>query len=392
MKLSDLTPDTRNANKGTPRGRKLVRESLKRYGAGRSILLDKNGAIIAGNKTAEAAGAVGMKDVQVVKSDGSKLIAVQRTDLDINDRAARELAIADNRASELGLDWNLDVLKDFKVEDVDLAPFWDSNELAGLLGEPLPEAPEPKLDQAAELQKKWGTKLGQLWLIGEHRLLCGDSSSVADAKKACGGNDVSAVLTDPPYGQNQPGVSHDSPEELGRVEAAVRTLPIKNGIVVAFQSPRTFTVWLDAIRKAGHKFERMLWLDKVAQCAYPWRGWILKSESILVSTIGDSTKQWQDVHPYQHDVYRLPEVSGELSENLGWHGSVKPVSVVKDIVTRISAEAGTVFDGFLGSGTTMVAAQQTGRVCYGMEIEPKYVAVALERMADMGLKPELANG
>jgi len=63
LKLSALTPDTRNANKGTARGRKLVRESLKRYGAGRSILLDKSGNIIAGNKTAEAAGAVGMNDV-----------------------------------------------------------------------------------------------------------------------------------------------------------------------------------------------------------------------------------------------------------------------------------------------------------------------------------------
>jgi hypothetical protein len=105
LKLSQLTPDAKNANKGTARGRKLVRESLKRYGAGRSILIDKNGAIIAGNKTAEGAQAMGMEDVQIVKSDGSKLVAVQRTDLDINDKAARELAIADNRASELGLDW-----------------------------------------------------------------------------------------------------------------------------------------------------------------------------------------------------------------------------------------------------------------------------------------------
>ena len=111
MKLSALTPDTRNANRGTDRGRKLVRESLKRYGAGRSILIDKSGNVIAGNKTLEGAKAVGLEDVQIVKSDGTRLVAVQRTDLDINDKAARELAIADNRASELGLEWDPDILK-----------------------------------------------------------------------------------------------------------------------------------------------------------------------------------------------------------------------------------------------------------------------------------------
>src|SRR5208337_74150 len=134
MKLSALTPDTRNANRGTARGRKLVRESLKRYGAGRSILLDKSGNIIAGNKTVEGAMAVGLEDCQIVKSDGTKLVAVQRTDLDINSKAARELAIADNRASEIGLEWDVDILKQFEYEEVDLSPFWDERELAGVLG------------------------------------------------------------------------------------------------------------------------------------------------------------------------------------------------------------------------------------------------------------------
>ena len=95
MKLTNLKPDTRNANKGTARGRKLVRESLKRYGAGRSILLNKSGNIIAGNKTAEAAQAVGMGDVQIVNPMAPSWIAVQRTNLDIDNRAARELGIAE---------------------------------------------------------------------------------------------------------------------------------------------------------------------------------------------------------------------------------------------------------------------------------------------------------
>jgi len=80
MKLKDLTPDTRNANKGTPQGQQMIEDSLRNYGAGRSILVDKNLRIIAGNKTAENAGSIGMDDVIIVQTDGRKLVAVQRTE------------------------------------------------------------------------------------------------------------------------------------------------------------------------------------------------------------------------------------------------------------------------------------------------------------------------
>jgi sporulation protein YlmC with PRC-barrel domain len=214
MKLASLKPDTRNANRGTDRGRKLVRESLKRYGAGRSILIDKSGNIIAGNKTAEGAKAVGLGDVQIVKSDGSKLIAVQRTDLDINDKAARELAIADNRASEVGLEWDPEVLKSLETEDVDIEQFFDERELVQFWAKTGDtEAPEPKIDQAAELQQKWGTELGQLWLIGRHRLLCGDATNEKDHAKVLQGEEVAAVVCDPPYGVGIPYASFDDSVE-----------------------------------------------------------------------------------------------------------------------------------------------------------------------------------
>ena len=133
--LRDLTPDIKNANKGSERGQHLIEESLRQYGAGRSILIDKNGVIMAGNKTAENFGAIGLDDVIVVQTDGTKLVAVQRTDLDMMaDPRARELAIADNRASEVSLDWNADVLKELG-EEIDLTKFWSADELAALLGE-----------------------------------------------------------------------------------------------------------------------------------------------------------------------------------------------------------------------------------------------------------------
>jgi len=106
----NLKFDDKNANRGTERGRELVRKSLQKYGAGRSILVDKNGKVIAGNKTLEQAIAEGI-EIEMIKSDGKRLIVHQRTDLDLDkDQAARELAIADNRTSEIGLDWDFDLL------------------------------------------------------------------------------------------------------------------------------------------------------------------------------------------------------------------------------------------------------------------------------------------
>jgi hypothetical protein len=135
-KLSQLTPDTRNANRGTERGSQMIESSLRKYGAGRSILIDKHGQIIAGNKTAEHAASIGIDDVVVVQTDGTKVVAVQRMDLDLKkDKAAIELAIADNRAGQVSLEWDEGVLESLQsVGAVDLSQFWTKDELEHLLG------------------------------------------------------------------------------------------------------------------------------------------------------------------------------------------------------------------------------------------------------------------
>src|SRR5580704_9618041 len=179
--ISQVVLDDKNANKSTRRGRELLGHSLQKYGAGRSVVLDCHDRVIAGNKTVEAAVAAGMKSISIVETDGSSLVAVQRGDLDLKrDKKARELAIADNRVGELDLDWNPEILSTL---DVDLTQFWNENELKALLEDFRSSelsAPEPKLDQAAELQKKWKTERGQVWAIGKHRLMCGDSASSSD--------------------------------------------------------------------------------------------------------------------------------------------------------------------------------------------------------------------
>lgn len=121
-KITDLIPDEQNANKGTERGGALLESSLRKLGAGRSVLADRNGRIIAGNKTVERAVDVGLDDVIVVQSDGTKLIVVQRTDLDLSkDKRARELATLDNRVGQLDLDWNVEQLLAMKNDGFDLA-------------------------------------------------------------------------------------------------------------------------------------------------------------------------------------------------------------------------------------------------------------------------------
>lgn len=134
--ISDLTPDNKNANKGTQRGGGLLENSLQSYGAGRSVLADKNGNLIAGNKTVESAVSVGMNDVIVVQSDGTKLVVVQRTDLDINSKEARGLAISDNRVAELNLDWDTDVLTQLAADGMDLSDLFTGDEFSALAAEP----------------------------------------------------------------------------------------------------------------------------------------------------------------------------------------------------------------------------------------------------------------
>ena len=120
--LADLTPDGENFNKHTELGQKLLEESLRKFGAGRSILVDKDGNIISGNSTTETAAAIGMEDVIVVPTDGNKLVVVQRTDLSLDSPEGRELALADNMTALKGID--IDLAKVQETLGDDLAKAW----------------------------------------------------------------------------------------------------------------------------------------------------------------------------------------------------------------------------------------------------------------------------
>jgi DNA modification methylase len=411
--IAQLILDEKNANKGTKRGRELLGDSLEKYGAGRSVVLDRRDRVIAGNKTVEAARAAGMKSVAVIESDGSSLIAVQRGDLDLKkDKKARELAIADNRVSEIDLDWNPEVLASL---DVDLAQFWNENELISLLKDFRStelSAPEPKIDQAAELQKKWNTSRGQIWEIGQHRLMCGDSASSSDVAALMAGKTAKLCATDPPYLVSYDAKNHPSKDFSdgknkdwkGRYADKQKTEPLgpfyeaflrqalavcedDAGIYVWHASQRQIEV-AKAMRNCGILVhQQIIWVKNkpvLTHSFYMWQhepcffGW----------KQGHKPKRNPGSFPttvWQIDVPVLPGVESR-------HPTEKPLELFATPILLHTQPGELCYEPFSGSGTHLCAAENTNRRCYAMEIEPAFVAVALERLSDMGLKPKLVAG
>lgn len=136
VSYGDLKPDSRNANMGTERGLGMLEHSLRTYGAGRSILVDKNGVVIAGNKTLDRAAELGLQ-LRVVETDGKELVVVRRADLDINTPEGRSLAVADNRVAEIDLQWNAEEMARLMGDGVPLDQFFFPDELEKLLAQPI---------------------------------------------------------------------------------------------------------------------------------------------------------------------------------------------------------------------------------------------------------------
>jgi len=134
INIGQLVPDDKNFNKGTEYGQHLIEESLRKFGAGRSILIDRNNRVIAGNKIIENAAAIGLDNVIIIETDGTKIVAVKRNDIDLDTATGRELALADNATSRANLSWDLDILTEqtelFAIEPI---------EWGVLIAEPEPE-------------------------------------------------------------------------------------------------------------------------------------------------------------------------------------------------------------------------------------------------------------
>ncbi len=204
--LDALTPDPRNARKHTARNLATIEAALREVGAARSVVVDEHGVVLAGNATVAAAASAGIARVRVVDADGSELIAVRRSGLTPEQK--RRLTLFDNRAADLA-EWDTEVLASL-AEDTDLALLWDDAELLDLLasvndgvGEPLTDP-----DEVPEVPEDPVTQPGNLWLLGEHRLLCGDATSMGDVARLMAGERSPLMPTDPPYLVNYRGGNH----------------------------------------------------------------------------------------------------------------------------------------------------------------------------------------
>jgi DNA modification methylase len=411
--LTELVLDERNANKGTKRGRELLEESLEKYGAGRSVVVDRYDRVIAGNKTVEAARAAGIKSIAVIESDGSSLVAVQRGDLDLRrDKKARELAIADNRVGELDLEWNPEVLASL---DIDLKQFWNENELNALLKDLRSNellAPEPKLDQAAKLQEKWKTARSQIWGIGQHRLMCGDSCIESDVSALMDGNTAKLCATDPPYLVSYDAKNHPSKDFSdgknkdwkGRYADKQKTEPL-GPFYEAFLRQALTVCEADAAIYVWHASQRQIEVEKAMRnCGILVHQQIIwvKNKPVLTHSFymwqhepcffgwkqGNKPKRNPGDFPttvWQIDVPILPGVESR-------HLTEKPLELFTTPILLHTQAGDVCYEPFSGSGTHLCAAEKTGRRCFAMEIEPAFVAVALERLSEMGLKPKLVSG
>ena len=416
--LADLTPDKANARKHGERNIGMLERSLEQYGAARSIVVDENGKILAGHGVVEAAANVGIEKVVPVEASGNEIIAVVRRGL--TEKQKTELALADNRTAELA-EWSPEILKSLS-EDVDLGKFWTEKELALLIpGAEVSEGPAPQLDKAVELQRKWKTERGQVWeirsktVVGKfHRLACIDSLNLAHVESLVCGVRPDLANLDPPYGigivrprnngKGQVGGSkpfgsvgaklRKSSNQFGSVQRGPKSKKqiIQSNVYPVIQGddkpfdPKPFLNVAKVVLLWGANY----YADKlpISSCWICWD----KREDITRNTFADCELAWCSAKAPARVFHHLWSglFKGSQYGEPRTHPTERPVALFAEI-GKFYAPNGVWLDLFAGTGAQLVAGEQCASLCLAAEIEPLYVAVALQRMQDMGLEPKLAE-
>jgi len=369
----------------------MLEGSLERYGAGRSILIDKHGSVIAGNKTLQAANEKGL-GVRVVETTGKELVAVQRTDLDLNEgESARKLAYYDNRVGELDLNWDGEqIFKDIE-SGLDLGDLWTAGELPEREVGELPDAPNAKFEEAKELLEKYQVKLGQLWRLGDHRLVCGDCTDKATMNYLMSGVKADMVFTDPPYGVNVTGRGGNS--LAGDISfTCIPLMFLRLDEVLADKawvyicgSCSNMALYCKMFEEYFRSIPNVIVWDK-GHFVMRRNGYHSSYEFIYYAFREGGGDRWYGGRGDRDasDVWRYS------SPHDRQHLTQKPIEIPTRSISNSCPKDGVVLDPFLGSGTTLIAAERQKRKGYFIEIDPLYVAVALQRWADLtGKEPEL---
>lgn len=362
--LSELNLDPSNVRKHDGKNLGAIKGSLAKFGQQKPIVVDAKGIILAGNGTYAAAKELGWDKIDVVRTDleGPEAIAY---------------AIADNRSSELA-EWDIAGLGK-ELEALDAIGFdleaigFDEDDLAKMLPEVVPEE---GLTDADAIPDNVDTRCryGDLWTLDGHRLLCGDSTNIQHVERLMAGEKADMVFTDPPYGvavvkSGKVGADFGIAKK-GKYSEVIgdETTDTAEGFYntsIAFGFNK-FIIW------GGNYFTKFL------DPSNSWVIWNKRADSGIRNTFADAELAWSNcgfparVH---NQLWNGMIRAGEKDARV--HPTQKPIALA-EFCFELS-ESKVIYDPFLGSGSTLIACEKTGRKCYGMEIDPKYCDVILTR-------------
>ena len=387
MQIKDLKQDKRNYRKHNQQNLDLIKKSVSEVGLGRSVVIDNENEIVCGN------GLVSTLDkntpIKVIETDGTELVVVKRTDLNTNDEKRKQLAIMDNSTSDSS-EFDLDSLQaDFDVEqlqDWGLDVEFESLEEQEIIEDEVPEEVETR------------AKLGDIWQLGNHRLMCGDSTSVADVQKLMDGEKADLLITDPPYNVAYEGKTKDklTIQNDSLDDANFRKF-LKDAFFAAdsvMKPGAVFYIWhadsegynfRGACRDVEWKVRQCLIWNKNTQVMgrqdYHW-----KHEPCLYG--------WKEgaSHLWASDRKQTTVLDFDRPNRNGEHPTMKPVALFDYQIKNNTKGSDIVLDSFGGSGTTLIACEQNKRIARVMELDPKYCDVILQRWENLtGKKAVLLN-
>lgn len=383
-KIGDIYPYQRNAKKHDKRQIDNVAESIKQFGMVQPIVIDKDNNVIIGHCRLLACKKLKMRNVPVVKLE------------DLTPEEANKLRLLDNKLNES--DWDFDLLAEdiptlnFDGFDIDWGIDFDTEEeLTEIIEDEAPEDVETRC------------KTGDLWQLGEHRLICGDSTNAETIKKIMNGEKADISITSPPYGEsNSAGIrdhyqkgkkridtlykSHDDniSNWYDLIEGSFMSMQIASmaqfiNIQMLADNKRDLIHFLDANK--DYFVDLIIWDKKKAPPQMESN--ILNKGFEFVFCFyqkGCSSKiPFGDFHGNINNIF---ELSAGHNEYADIHRAVYPVEF-PSIILQIAKKAQSVFDPFGGTGTTMIACQQLNRKCYMAELDPHYCDVIIQRWENL---------
>jgi len=382
--INDLKSDHKNARRRTDRSSDLIKESLQRYGAARSIVIDEENRILAGNGTIDGAKAAGIRRVRIIESEGDEVIAVRRTGLSEEQKVG--LALADNRTADLS-EWDLEMLHRLS-EEHELDPWFNQDDLDELLNvvevDPVEGNTDP--DAVPDAPEEPITKPGDLWILGNHRLLCGDSTNPQHLQRLMDGQLADLWLTDPPYNVDYEGGTGLKIQNDNMADGEFRQFlcDVYSTANQVLKPGAAFYIW--HADSEGYNFRGAAqdngW--KVRQCLI-W----LKSSLVM----GRQDYQWKHepclygwtdgaAHTWNSDRKQTTILEFDKPKKNGQHPTMKPVDLFQYQIDNSTKPNQLVLDSFGGSGTTIIACERIRRHARLMELDPAYCDVIVQRWSE----------